>query len=65
MHRPCDKAKHPSLGAAEAHVRSLKRRDLDRPEEGLLRPYWCGRCAAWHTGHYVPRKFNAAGQRLA
>jgi len=45
--RPCGKHRHPSQGAAEAHVRALEKRD-GNPVPQV--PYWCWRCRAWHVG---------------
>ena len=45
------KLRHRTRGAAEAAMRSLVRRDLDRPEIGALNVYKCPRCLSWHVGH--------------
>ena len=45
------KRRHASQGKAEAAIRALIRRDLDRPSEGRLAAYRCPRCLSWHVGH--------------
>ena len=45
------KRRHASRGKAEAAIRSLVRRGLDRPGEGQLESYRCPRCLSWHVGH--------------
>ena len=45
------KRRHASKGKAEAAIRALIRRELDRPSEGLLAAYHCPRCLSWHVGH--------------
>ena len=45
------KRRHASQGKAEAAIRSLIRRGLDRPGEGQLVSYRCPRCLSWHVGH--------------
>jgi hypothetical protein len=44
------KHRHKSKGSAEAALRSLVKRGLDRPEEGELHVYECS-CRRWHVGH--------------
>lgn len=48
----CRKQRHVSQGKAEAAIRALKRRGLDRANEGVLEAYRCPRCLAWHVGHH-------------
>ena len=43
------KQAHASAGAAEAHLRALRRRFEDRLSAGL-RVYQCRVCGAWHVG---------------
>ncbi len=46
----CDwKQVFPSEGAAEASIRSLKKRGLCR--EDRIHAYYCKRHGGWHTGH--------------
>ena len=45
------KRRHVSQGKAEAAIRALIRRELDRPSEGWLAAYRCPRCLSWHIGH--------------
>lgn len=47
----CAKTAFKSQGLAEASIRSLVKRGLDRPEHGLIRAFRCPRCRLWHTGH--------------
>jgi hypothetical protein len=44
------KEQHRSLGAAEAQMRSLLRRDLEK-DASLIRVYRCAHCGAFHVGH--------------
>lgn len=48
--RPCwKKVPHPSLGAAEAHLRALRRNPLVKNAETLC-AFRC-KCGAFHVGH--------------
>lgn len=47
----CAKTAFKTQGLAEASIRSLVKRGLDRPEHGLIRAFRCPRCRLWHTGH--------------
>ena len=42
------KHRHPSLGAAKAHIRALTRRGLGGE---AMRAYFCVRCHGYHVGH--------------
>lgn len=49
--RPCwRKTPHQSLGAANAHLRSLQRNILVRNAE-TLNSYHCPHCGLYHVGH--------------
>lgn len=58
--RYCDgKHQHASQGAAEAHIRALKRMpNVKNPE--LLRAYCCTNCGKWHTGRIRPEQSASA-----
>lgn len=45
------KQRHASQGAADAHLRALKRAENVRDTE-LLNAYPCQDCGAWHVGRY-------------
>lgn len=50
MTRACwPKEQHISREAAEAQVRSLVNRDLQK--DNSLHPYRCPDCSQWHVGH--------------
>ncbi len=51
------KEKHDSQGAAEAHLRSLEKRDMVTNAE-TVNTYQCPYCGAWHVGHSSLKKEN-------
>lgn len=59
-HRCRGKWRHKTQGIAEAACRSLRRRGIDRPEEGQLNTYRCPRCLSWHVGHTRPDGYDPA-----
>jgi hypothetical protein len=54
------KIRHASQGIAEAACRSMRRREIDWPEEGVLNTYRCPRCLCWHVGHTRREGYNHA-----
>lgn len=44
------KEQHETQGAAEAQVRSLTRRSLEK-DAGRIHAYKCPHCPGWHVGH--------------
>jgi hypothetical protein len=44
------KEQHATRGAAEAQMRSLLKRDLEKDRE-RVHAYECPHCASWHVGH--------------
>jgi len=54
------KVRHPSAGAAEAHLRSLAKRD-----NRAMSVYFCTLCKKWHVGHnrYGAADAKASGHR--
>lgn len=43
------KEQHASRGAAEAQIRSITNRDLEK--SNIIHPYVCPFCKMWHVGH--------------
>lgn len=51
MGRRCfPKTQHDTRGAAEAQMRSIIKRDLQK-DTSLIHVYECPHCACWHVGH--------------
>lgn len=44
------KEQHESQGKAEAHLRGLVRRGLEK-DAARINSYKCRHCGAWHVGH--------------
>lgn len=47
------KAQHATRGAAEAQLRSITRRDLQKG--ATIHVYHCPHCRTWHVGHGGPK----------
>jgi hypothetical protein len=53
VYRRCKrKVAYKSQGAAEAHIRSLERREI---MQGIVHAYVCFYCHQWHVGHVKQR----------
>ena len=50
------KKRFDSYAAAEKEIGVLIAKGAHRPELGTFAPYACGRCHAFHLGHFKERK---------